>query len=58
MPNDFGLYEMKLLYKPLYLKLLDNQTILKNIEETFSVLYSNITNVDKIFDKIKHHLLK
>lgn len=58
LPNDFELYEMKLLYKPLYLKLLDNQTILKNIEETFSVLYSNITNVDKIFDKIKHHLLK
>ena len=58
LPNDFELYEMKLLYKPLNLKLLDNQTIINNIEETFSVLYSYITNVDEIFDKIKHHLLK
>ena len=49
---------MKLLYKPLNLKSLDNQIILNNIEEIFNVLYSNIINVDKIFDKIKHHLLK
>ncbi len=58
MPNNFELFEMKLLYKPLNLKSLDNQIILNNIEEIFNVLYSNIINVDKIFDKIKHHLLK
>ena len=58
MPNDFGLYEMKLLYKPLNSKSLNDENILNNIEETFSVLYSYITNVDEIFNKIKHHLLK
>lgn len=57
LPNNFELFEMKLLYKPLNLKSLDNEMILNNIKETFSVLYSYITNVEEIYDKIKHHLL-
>lgn len=57
LPNNFELFEMKLLYKPLNLKSLDNEIILNNIKETFSVLYSYITNVEEIYDKIKHHLL-
>lgn len=52
LPNDFELYEMKLLYKPLNFKSLDNHSILNNIKETFNVLYSHIANVGEVYEKI------
>ena len=46
---------MKLLYKPLSIQNINRNLILNHIEESFKVLYSNIKNVNLVFDKIKHH---
>ena len=56
LPNEiYNDYEMKLLYKPLSVQNINRNLILNHIEESFKVLYSNIKNVNLVFDKIKHH---